>query len=243
MIQMARFEHYEPCPRCRKLGKDTRGDNLAVYSDGGKHCFSCGFHVFPRYYTGERQREERVNAAVLPSDFSREVPSHALKWLLQYHLPYTYWAPFIGWSEKDSRLIITVGDNFAQGRFIKDDHWSGPEPRKWFSYGDAHKHAHIIGDYSKASKIVLVEDIVSAHKVGTLVPTIPLFGTNIFDACIPVLRFVKLPITLWLDKDQSGTMARKCDKLALFTGLPVNYVVTDNDPKACSFTKIEEVLK
>lgn len=31
----------EPCPRCRKLGRDSKGDNLAVYSDGGTWCFAC----------------------------------------------------------------------------------------------------------------------------------------------------------------------------------------------------------
>lgn len=31
------------CPRCRKKGRDQSGDNLAVYTDGSAHCFSCGY--------------------------------------------------------------------------------------------------------------------------------------------------------------------------------------------------------
>ena len=69
---MARFVGYEQCPRCARAGRDSRGDNLGVYADGGKHCFSCGFHVFPKHYT---QKVEIPNGAksLLPSDFTREV--------------------------------------------------------------------------------------------------------------------------------------------------------------------------
>ena len=34
----------EPCPDCRENGGDTAGDNLARYSDGGAHCFACGYN-------------------------------------------------------------------------------------------------------------------------------------------------------------------------------------------------------
>lgn len=33
----------EPCPKCRSRGQDKSGDNLAVYDDGSKHCFACGY--------------------------------------------------------------------------------------------------------------------------------------------------------------------------------------------------------
>ena len=36
----------EQCPDCAKMGKDTSKDNLAIYSDGQTHCFSCGKHGF-----------------------------------------------------------------------------------------------------------------------------------------------------------------------------------------------------
>ena len=35
----------EQCPTCASRGKDTSKDNLAVYSDGQTHCFSCGTHT------------------------------------------------------------------------------------------------------------------------------------------------------------------------------------------------------
>ena len=35
----------EPCPKCREMGNDRSGDNLAVYSDGHKFCFACKHYV------------------------------------------------------------------------------------------------------------------------------------------------------------------------------------------------------
>ena len=158
---MAKFLHYQQCPKCLERGRDTRGDNCATYSDGGMHCFSCGFHVFPKHYIRQRNQEEKINAAVLPTDFTREVPSLALLWLLQYGLPFSYWRPFIGWSEKDSRLVFTVGQgpDFSVGRYIPRAN-DRPQ-RKWFVWGESHRHPHIIGDYSNSQQIVLVEDLIS----------------------------------------------------------------------------------
>ena len=35
----------EPCPKCRDMGNDNSGDNLAVYSDNHKYCFACQYLV------------------------------------------------------------------------------------------------------------------------------------------------------------------------------------------------------
>jgi len=31
------------CPECAKKGGDNTGDNLALYNNGGEHCFACGY--------------------------------------------------------------------------------------------------------------------------------------------------------------------------------------------------------
>tara|TARA_R110002072_G_scaffold151470_2_gene300804 strand:- start:14620 stop:16263 length:1644 start_codon:yes stop_codon:yes gene_type:complete len=33
------------CPVCAEEGRDSSGDNLAVYNDGHAHCFACGHHA------------------------------------------------------------------------------------------------------------------------------------------------------------------------------------------------------
>jgi len=42
---MADVLHHEQCPQCAANGNDNSRDNMAVYSDGGKHCFACGYHM------------------------------------------------------------------------------------------------------------------------------------------------------------------------------------------------------
>lgn len=256
---MGKFLRYEGCPRCKDRGRDTSSDNLAVYSDGSKHCFAnCGYHVFPKRLVrvenaNESNRTE--NKRILPNDFTREVPARAWQWLLQYGLSLRYWQKYCGYSEKDQRLIFTVGEptEFSIGRWIGDgeevrreegsvvSHMGGSR-RKWFAYGDMHKTAHVFGTPETSECIVLVEDIVSAHKVSQVAACIPLFGTNIFQSVISVLRLYRKPVILWLDNDQKQYLIKRSNRLSVLTGCEVNYRITEKDPKAYSINQIEEIL-
>ena len=237
---------YEPCPKCRSIGRDNSGDNLVRYPDGSGHCFACRWHEhsssrYNKYFENSSGQVKNAST-VLPSDFTREVPSHAWKWLLQYGLSLRYWLPYVGWSEKDSRLIFTVGDptEFSLGRFLPRD--DATNKRKWFAYGDCHQTAHVFGDYFQAKEIVLVEDLISAHKIGTIGCAIPLFGTKIFEAVYPVLRRAKLPVVIWLDKDQEHTAAKKAYALSTLIGVPVSYLTTEKDPKCLNTQTLTNLL-
>lgn len=244
---MAKHIRYEPCPKCRWGGRDRRGDNLARYSDGSGHCFSCGHHEWPSLVDKFRIEEPHgdANKTVLPTDFSREVPARAWEWLLQYGLSYTYWKPYTGYSERDERLILTVGSpiQFSIGRYLGGK--TGNEaPRKWWVYGDRHGFADILqpekGDSSQA--VVLVEDIISWHKVGQVAPSLCLFGVKIGTEVIRKLASLKRPVTLWLDRDQLPLLAPKINRLQALVGASVGYVSTQKDPKAYSLGEIKEIL-
>jgi len=245
----------EPCPRCRERGADSRGDNLVVWPDGSAHCFSCNYHQFPKHYV-PRLKELNVAKALLPSDFTREVPAQALKWLLQYGLPWSYWKDQIGYSPSEERLVFLVGSptQFSIGRYVGNSSQLGmalPErpPRKWYVWGDSHRHAEIVGaapgsDNPEAQdKIVLCEDLVSAHKIANAgYIAMPLFGVNWHPCHVYYLMQEQRPVVLWLDKDQAGTIMRKAVGLQALVGCPVRTVVTDNDPKSLSFTEIKQCL-
>lgn len=258
---MSKFLGYEQCPRCAARGRDTKGDNLAVYEDGSKHCFSCRYHKFPTRYVRKENGDESLrteNKKVLPNDFSREIPARAWKWLLQYGLGVRYWQQYCGYSEKESRLIFTVGTpvDFSIGRFIEDERGNPPGrggefaldgdtarvPRKWYCYGDAHKTAHIYGDPSTSEYIVLVEDLISAHKVGQVTACIPLFGTNVFNSVINALRVYRKHVIMWLDNDQRDLAIKRSARLSLLSGCEVRYIFTEKDPKCYSIDKIKEIL-
>lgn len=240
---------YEPCPRCRARGRDRRGDNLARYPDGSGHCFSCGHHenIAPLTRLQFLRKDDHVaeNKAVLPSDFTRDVPAKAWKWLLQFGLSFTYWRPFVGWSERDQRLILTVGrpTRFSIGRYLGNE--TGRDaPRKWWVYGDRSGFGEVLRPEkgSATESIVLVEDILSWHKVGQVAPCLCLFGVKIGDDVVKKLLALKQPIIVWLDRDQLSLLAPKINRLQALLGASVSFVSTDKDPKMFSLDEIKEIL-
>ncbi len=237
---------YEPCPRCREKGNDTRGDNLVLYADGSGHCFACAYHKFPKHYAPKRETIVE-HKTLLPRDFIREVPAAALRWLLQWGLPYTYWKDQIGFSPKENRLIFLIGNplQFSIGRYIGEP---SKEHRKWYVWGDPHKHCEVVAPAGNSSpnstkQVVLVEDWLSANKVAAAGYTsIPLFGVEVHKPTLYYLMQEASSVLLWLDKDQAGSIMRKAAGLQSVLNIPVSIMTTEKDPKALSIREINELL-
>lgn len=234
---------YESCPKCIENGRDRHGDNLSRWTDGSAHCWSCGYHEFPRISQRfiPKEKLDDNEKAVLPHDFTREVPAEGWKWLLQYGLPYSYWKKYTGYSPSHNRLILTFGEpvKFSIGRSLEKD------KRKWRFWGEGHKYVELIGkkDDRPYDPIVLVEDLISAHKVGQVYPTLCLFGTHVHDLALTLLIKENRPVILWLDDDQYSLLPKKVHKLSTFLKHPVKYIRTPKDPKEYSIQEIKELLK
>ena len=243
---MSKFLGYEPCPKCRDRGADRRGDNLGVYADGGKHCWSCGYHEFPKTYRSVISEETRAEIKEkLPNDFTRDIPSRAWQWILQYGLSYRYWQPHCGYSPSQERFVITVGEpiDFSIGRDVSISNEESKPRRKWFVWGNSHQRSHLVGPL-ESPVVVCVEDIVSAHKVGQAgYLTLPLFGTNVHDCHIRTLLHLGLPIVMWLDQDQQGLSQKRGARLSSIIGKPVRNVFTELDPKSIPINDIKEILQ
>lgn len=56
----------EPCPVCREMGRDHKGDNLAVYDDGHSYCYGCGT-VFPTSKGSVVERKDRMSLGLIDS--------------------------------------------------------------------------------------------------------------------------------------------------------------------------------
>lgn len=244
---MGRVIRYEQCPRCNGIGRDTRGDNLGVYSDGSTHCFSCGWHTFPSGIKRFKGVDDVQQKAMLPSDFSWEVPTRAWQWVVQYGLPISYWSPFTGYSEAEERLVFRIGNplQFSIGRYVGGRIGEGA-PRKWYVWGDSHRHCEVVGR-ADASTVVLVEDLISAHKVanaGSTLSATPLFGTKLHPCHIHYLgtspSFRR--VILWLDKDQEFNVRKTALRLESLINKPVKVVLTERDPKACSYQEISNAV-
>jgi hypothetical protein len=260
---MGRVVRFSRCPRCQDGGRDRAGDNLANYADGSHHCFSCGYHRFPTTSNILKKENQSVNENkdVLPFDFKREIPAAGWRWLLQYGLPYTYWLPYVGYSEATDRLIVTVGKppKFSIGRYIGDDARerarNDPTFRKWRIWGDRRGHVEVLGE-SHDGPIVLVEDIISAHKVGQVATCIPLFGTKVLDSVIKKLIELerkastdaagaaqRRPVVLWLDEDQYTLLPPKINRLQSFLSASVRHIKAEKDAKWYTTKEIDETIR
>ena len=245
---------YSPCPKCRDNGKDSRGDNLVEYPDGSTHCFSCGCHGFGsshHSFSNQRNLGEVVDVpkSLLPADFTWEVPATAWQWLLQYGIPWHHWKENCGYSPKEQRLVFRVGEHnrkgalaFSIGRYV-GGRSEGHEPRKWYVWGDCHKHCEVLRQPdATGSSVVLVEDLISANKVSFSTTAIPLFGTKIHPCHMYYLQNSNEDIVLWLDKDQELNVKKQAVQLAALIGRNVKVITTDNDPKLLSNEQIKEQL-
>lgn len=72
---MAEFIRHEQCPECAAHGRDNSRNNLAVYSDGGSHCFSCGWHV----HGEESENGEYLKMTETIKEFSTEAKEQIKK--------------------------------------------------------------------------------------------------------------------------------------------------------------------
>lgn len=242
----SKFLGHEPCPACGSR------DNLGAYADG-KYCFGCGWGI--RGYRGyslrelrqrlDQQEKSRGSSPVpLPDDFSFDLPPPVLAWIKQYGITDRELDDNrIGWSFRAQYLIFPVFDIFGnlvlwQGRYF------GPNAKhpKYFTAGLPETVFHylgLIGDYSGA--VCVVEDFVSAVKVGRVIPASPLCGST-----LSVQRIAKMSdqfknLYIWLDKDKHVYSLRaRWRASAYFEN--VRTITTDLDPKGNSDAKIQELL-
>ena len=82
---MALFRYKQQCPKCVEKGGDKSKDNLANYSDGGKHCFSCGYHVRgdENYVPNEEEEEMLDDIKEMSEDSKKRIKegtTHKLTW-------------------------------------------------------------------------------------------------------------------------------------------------------------------
>lgn len=240
---------HERCPACAKLGNDTKGDNLGIYSDGHHWCYACGYFVPGSAITGYIARtstdDTRVNIQTsklsLPTDSSRAIPREAKEWFFQYGFDHnTLLRNNIMWSAQREMLIFPY---FIMGELMG---WQGrvfnPEERtkrKWFTQGKVDDFIYTVGRPEK--QLVLVESIVSAIKVGRVTEASPIFGSNI--SMQRLLRLSKMydKIIIWLDPDKRKEAINSARKAALFA-LETHVVFSEDKPKDHTIEEIERYL-
>lgn len=231
---MATFVKHEPCPKCGSK------DNLARYSDGSGYCFGCGYTEFTTKYVPQNDDEEAPKVVKLPEDCTEQIDDKGLAWLNRYDIHASERHRYrMLWSPSKQQLIFPLFDK-SQALVAYQARNFHPESKvKYKSQGKIHDVMYFCG--KKATPIILVEDLLSAIKIGRLGVAMPLWGS---EASTPLLMRLKdhcNGIIVWLDSDKWKN-SHDIVKRAQSIGLPAMSVFTNLDPKEYNDDQIKYFL-
>lgn len=222
------FIQFHPCPKCGSK------DNLAEYSENF-YCFGCGYHK--RKNTLARVR--RLNALdVLKLDdvsngitLSKTLAIDAKKWLLGYGLTEEEMQQF-SYDYENDVLYLFFSASFRVGRvFAKDT------KTRYTSKGKKP-----VLTYGTGNTCVLVEDIISAIKVGRQFVSIPMLGAKPTEEIIQALHSYD-GVVLWGDADKMRENIVVRNKLSEMLGKQVKLCFTSLDPKCYNDLEVKTTLQ
>lgn len=225
------------CPKCAENGRDKHGDNLGVYSDNHSYCYSCGWGSAGSTANKLRNMAHRATKEIpaLPEDITNKLGREAYDWLLQYFEPKDF--PKCLYSSSERKLYFMFENGAYQYRYFGDN----KDHPKWVGYGITENLIHITGVGS--TSLVLVEDIISAMKVGHISPTLCLFGSNISLKRLAILKLLGYnEVIIWLDWDKKEYAIEAAGR-AQSIGLQARVIHTKLDPKDYNLEKIKLELE
>ncbi len=244
------------CPKCGE-GTNT---NAAIINHAVRgyslFCNACGHNPFESKGTQsladlaelKRLNEEAlqpISKLELPNDYTTTIPVEGRLWLYSAGLTEsTIRENKIGYSENLRRVVLPVYDSnnrliWFQGRAIL----KGQKPKYIQPSRDKGRAIFLKRpDSHTDSGIILVEDILSAIRVGKHITTASLLGTkvNSEQACI-IKDYIKA--TTWLDGDKAGRRGAYNIRKTLGLVCEVGNIVTTVDPKRLSDKQIIQHLK
>jgi Zn ribbon nucleic-acid-binding protein len=239
---MSRFSHHEPCPQCGSK------DNLGVWTDGHKFCFGCKYHeqgILDLHKAMNTSREEVTNnVRDFPFDATSNLPTHAYRWLYSCGIYQEQIDKYkIQWSNYYNLVCWNI--HGVDGKFLG---WQGrcfdPEAKtKYVIQGKIHDGICILPYPSTKQDIcVLCEDYMSAIRVSSHLPCVPLFSCSINTEHLRTLSKRFSTLIIWLDSDKLDN-ARKIASQASMLGLYAKVLYTPEDPKNYTDEQIKAFLE
>jgi len=222
---------HSACHKCREQGKDTHGDNLVTFDDGGKFCFACGHSEKSTKYIPEGS----------PSIYSNFVHGSIPLSVKTDLLTYLYA------NEVDDHFTYDVSLYRAVLKDTLPEYYWGRNKAanpKVFTRGQVPFHIFSCG-YDDDT-LVVVEDPVSAIAVSRNYDSLPLFGSYFRPDWYRKLGTLKYKnIVFWMDHDKAMESMKYA--LGLRHLYKTYWIDTANDPKAytaeqCSVI-VENVMK
>lgn len=240
------------CGSGRKLlvSHDDRGYNA--------WCFRCsdgGYEPLPRPSLGElleRVRSRNASDRVYSNDTRLPLPKvpNPDDWPLEA----SAWL-YVAGIHKDTIRDIGIYYHPPTERVVIPVFGAGEEPIFWQARGFSDcgpKYLSPSVDKSKVIAtfgsdpqygIVIVEDLLSAIRIGEVGKSLCLLGTHLSDSTASYLSRLHLPVRLWLDPDGPGQKAaHKIMKTLSLFSLRVDNIVSTKDPKLYTCKEIRQFL-
>lgn len=234
---------------------------MGVWSDGQKFCFShCGYFVpghgglnIEDIRAQLRNQQKDPSAPLrLPFDYTPVLREDAVAWLDKYGITLAERFKYkIGWSELYESLILPAFDVWGnllvcQRRYFGTGDWpkyhtkGRPESVVW----TARPSGGSVGNNPEApydGRIVIVEDYVSAIKIGRQAEAMPVWGSFLSNPQLNRLADRWSELVIWLDFNKTGEALSIRTRAACFFNT-ANVVSTEKDPKDYSDAEINNYL-
>lgn len=231
---MSEFIAHEPCPTCGSR------DNFGRYSDGHGWCFGCGRYEPPAGFIPQINEVVKSDTKIpFPSDAQKQIGVKGWNWLKKYGILNAETLNWY-WSEEKQWLLFPIIEECGiisvwQARNFNDDR---PKP-KALTVGAV---SDVLMIHGTGEPIILVEDILSAVKVGRKCSAMPLFGSN-----VPLKTLIRLAsrfkhLGIWLDADMAERSMRAALRAKQFGFDTTRSIVTEADPKEHSDKEINEIV-
>ena len=242
-----------PCPACGEGGSFgiRRAPECILYN-----CFrlKCGIRGFiPMVggftYSGKanHKKEQKMNPF---HDELAELPKTIKGWLYHKYGLTTSVVERHGWlyDSRNHRLVMSgmsyFGYEFVQvAKKLPESTYGGPKAVNYFCHADPTKLAfpRPHQDYVQGQTVVLVEDLISAAKVGTFMNCAALLGTGLSKEQVAFLAAHYKQVIMMLDADAIDK-ALKYNKQygSLFDKFAVSYM--PEDPKDTPYHKLEAAV-
>jgi len=222
-------------------------------------CFACDYKPFEmkgkqtldELKELKRLNDEAKNTAnardiTLPKDFTTDIPLEGRLWLYSNGITSKLRKKYnIGYSESLRRVMLPVNDTkgsliWFQCRALLE----GQKPKYLQPSGDKSSvlfQSKSIENGETSKEVILVEDIMSAIRVGDVQQAASLLGTKADTHQINFLsRYDK--VYTWLDADKAGRRGSATIRQSLELLTECHDIRTEHDPKQYSKQQIRAIL-
>ena len=218
------------------------------------HCFRCSESEFVPHGLQSIADLNRRKAELsfmeearvrLPSDYTLDVPEHDMLWYLKAGIsPELARSYGIGYSPDMQRVVLPVYGLDGELDAVQMRSTSPFIKPKYLNPAGPKVSAAIFMSGPPTGVTVVVEDILSAIKVGRLTHSTSVLGTTFTDARVAKIAEHNHTVVVWMDNDKAGRKGRlTAVRQLLLQGIEVYRVRTPDDPKSYSLDEIQEHLR